>query len=136
MCAGSRYTNRTINPLGLTDASCGWYSVNTTLTQDCLQAILLLREAGHSPCTVPNGMVGTGGYRVYLEGTSFGALSIVGTCQVVLGGLANTTLPCEQVAEYAGNLAKICSTGAGTTSGWFFPDSFKDANSTVIVVSS
>lgn len=133
-CAGTTWTNQTVTAIGLPDVSCGLYTVNKSLTADCHQAISHLRAKGYSNCTVPNGRVGMGEYRVYI-GSNFASLATAGSCQVVLSGAAGRSLPCALLAEYATNLTETCSTGQGTSTGWYFPDSFTDSNSTLVIVS-
>lgn len=104
---------------------------------DCRQALTQL-QAKDGSCSVPNGTVPDSPTTFYLRTSGNVALTVAGSCQIILGGKVGAALACSQVATYAEKLIGACSTLQQTTGGAYYPEGYPDgvgADSTYVALS-
>ena len=92
---------------------------------DCRQALTQLQAKARS-CSVPNSTVPDSPTTAYLRTSGNVALTIAGSCQIILGGKVGAALACSQVGTYAEKLTGACSTLQQTTGGVYYPEGYPD----------
>ena len=92
---------------------------------DCRQALTQL-QAKDGSCSVPNSTVPDSPTTAYLRTSGNVALTIAGSCQIILGGKIGAALACSQAATYAEKLIGACSTLQQTTGGVYYTEGYPD----------
>lgn len=75
---------------------------------------------------MPNSTVPDSPTTAYLRTSGNVALTIAGSCQIILGGKIGAALACSQAATYAEKLIGACSTLQQTTGGVYYTEGYPD----------